>query len=178
MSLESFGKFKQLYLISLKVFSQLCFLISPYSYSVFLSSIAGVMLSDYYFVRKGYFSVPFLYNADSDGPYWYAAGFNPKAYVPPSGNAASNFRLHTLLEFSSTLSALQVQWDERFRSVPHISIVSTISAVSSCPVSFTFSFLDSGLRRRFQRNGKKMEIKMPWREERRIAPIPKRTVGI
>jgi Permease for cytosine/purines, uracil, thiamine, allantoin len=60
--------------------------ISPYSYSVFLSSIAGVMLSDYYFVRKGYFSVPYLYNADSDGPYWYAADFNPEAYVPSEVN--------------------------------------------------------------------------------------------
>lgn len=67
-------------------YSTTLFPISPYSYSVFLSSIAGVMLSDYYFVRKGYFSVPCLYNADSDGPYWYAAGFNPKAYVPPSVN--------------------------------------------------------------------------------------------
>jgi hypothetical protein len=44
-------------------------------------------------------------------------------------------------------------------------------------VSFTFSFPDFGLRRRSRRNGKKMEIKMCWREERRIAPIPRRTVG-
>jgi len=54
------------------------------SYSVFLSSIAGVIFSDYYIVRRGYFSVPYLYTADSDGPYWYLAGFNPKAYVQPS----------------------------------------------------------------------------------------------
>jgi hypothetical protein len=54
------------------------------SYSVFLSSIAGVILTDYYFVRKGYFSLPDLYSADRDGPYWYWVGFNPKAYVFPS----------------------------------------------------------------------------------------------
>jgi nucleobase:cation symporter-1, NCS1 family len=51
------------------------------SYSVFLSSIAGVIFTDYYAIRKGYFSVPNLYTADHDGPYWYAGGFNPKAYV-------------------------------------------------------------------------------------------------
>jgi len=51
------------------------------SYSVFLSSIAGVILTDYYFVRKGYFSLPDLYSADRDGPYWYWVGFNPKAYT-------------------------------------------------------------------------------------------------
>jgi cytosine/uracil/thiamine/allantoin permease len=51
------------------------------SYSVFLSSIAGVMLTDYYVIRKGYFSVPDLYSAHRDGPYWYIMGINPKAYV-------------------------------------------------------------------------------------------------
>ena len=32
------------------------------AYSVFLSSIAGVILSDYYFVRKGYFQIIELYS--------------------------------------------------------------------------------------------------------------------
>lgn len=53
------------------------------SYSVFLSSIAGVMLTDYYVIHKGYLSVPDLYSAHHAGPYWYLMGINPKAYVPP-----------------------------------------------------------------------------------------------
>ena len=39
------------------------------------------MLTDYYYVRRGYFSVPDLYSARSGGPYWYFYGVNPKAYV-------------------------------------------------------------------------------------------------
>jgi NCS1 family nucleobase:cation symporter-1 len=62
------------------------------AYSVFLSSIAGVMISDYYFVRKGrsftlfsnpllttrgYLQIKELYSAKKTGPYFYTAGFNP-----------------------------------------------------------------------------------------------------
>ena len=50
------------------------------SYSVFLSSIAGVMLCDYYWVRKGYLRVKDLYNARKKGPYFYIYGVNPRAY--------------------------------------------------------------------------------------------------
>ena len=50
------------------------------SYSVFLSSIAGVMLCDYYWVRKGYLRVKDLYNARRKGPYFYIYGVNPRAY--------------------------------------------------------------------------------------------------
>lgn len=43
------------------------------AYSVFLSSIAGPMICDYYFVRKGYLQIRDLYNAEASGPYygWY-----------------------------------------------------------------------------------------------------------
>lgn len=51
------------------------------AYSVFLSSIAGVIISDYYVVRKGYLQVVDLYSAQQDGPYWYTLGFNWRAYV-------------------------------------------------------------------------------------------------
>lgn len=51
------------------------------AYSVFLSSIAGVMLCDYYAVRKGYLQVLDLYTARKDGPYWYTWGVNWRAYV-------------------------------------------------------------------------------------------------
>lgn len=51
------------------------------SYSVFLSSIAGVMISDYYFVRKGYLEVKELYDARKTGPYYYTFGINWRAYA-------------------------------------------------------------------------------------------------
>jgi len=51
------------------------------AYSVFLSSIAGVMISDYYFVRKGYFEIKELYDARRSGPYFYGIGVHWRAYV-------------------------------------------------------------------------------------------------
>ncbi|KLO11080.1 hypothetical protein SCHPADRAFT_877327 [Schizopora paradoxa] len=51
------------------------------AYSVFLSSIAGVMISDYYFVRKGYLEVKELYSARKSGPYFYFYGINWRAYA-------------------------------------------------------------------------------------------------
>ncbi|ORY62227.1 permease for cytosine/purines, uracil, thiamine, allantoin-domain-containing protein [Pseudomassariella vexata] len=51
------------------------------AYSVFLSSIAGVMCSDYYFVRKGYLEIKELYDARKTGPYFYSFGFHWRAYT-------------------------------------------------------------------------------------------------
>lgn len=51
------------------------------AYSVFLSSIAGVLISDYYFVRKGYLEVKELYDARKTGPYFYTFGINWRAYT-------------------------------------------------------------------------------------------------
>lgn len=51
------------------------------SYSVFLSSIAGVMICDYYWVRKGYLETKNLYSALKSGPYYYTAGIHFRAYV-------------------------------------------------------------------------------------------------
>ncbi|RYP68236.1 hypothetical protein DL770_008472 [Monosporascus sp. CRB-9-2] len=51
------------------------------SYSVFLSSIAGVMISDYYFVRKGYLEIKELYDARKSGPYFYTYGIHWRAYA-------------------------------------------------------------------------------------------------
>lgn len=50
------------------------------SYSVFLSSIAGVLICDYYVVRKGYLQVKDLYSARRTGPYFYLFGINLRAY--------------------------------------------------------------------------------------------------
>lgn len=51
------------------------------AYSVFLSSIAGVMVCDYYFVRKGYLQIRDLYTAKKTAPYYFTYGFNWRAYA-------------------------------------------------------------------------------------------------
>ncbi|KAK3312360.1 uracil permease-like protein [Apodospora peruviana] len=51
------------------------------AYSVFLSSIAGVMCADYYIVRRGYLEVKELYDGRKTGPYYYTWGINWRAYV-------------------------------------------------------------------------------------------------
>lgn len=51
------------------------------SYSVFLSSIAGVIVSDYYLVRKGYFEIKELYSGKPTGPYYFTLGFHWRGYA-------------------------------------------------------------------------------------------------
>jgi NCS1 family nucleobase:cation symporter-1 len=51
------------------------------AYSVFLSSIAGVMICDYYFVRRGYLQIKELYSAKHSSPYYYTLGFNWRGYA-------------------------------------------------------------------------------------------------
>ncbi|KAM4054565.1 purine-cytosine permease family protein [Hirsutella rhossiliensis] len=51
------------------------------AYSVFLSSIAGVMVTDYYLVRKGFLDVKELYDARPTGPYFYTWGVHWRAYA-------------------------------------------------------------------------------------------------
>lgn len=51
------------------------------AYSVFLSSIAGVMISDYYFVRRGYLEIKELYDGRKAGPYFYTFGIHWRAYA-------------------------------------------------------------------------------------------------
>ena len=47
------------------------------AYSSLLGSIGGVLICDYFFVRRCELSLPDLYA--KDGKYWYSGGFNPKA---------------------------------------------------------------------------------------------------
>ena len=51
------------------------------AYSVFLSSIAGVIICDYYVVRKGYFQIRDLYSARKSGPYYSTFGFSWRGYT-------------------------------------------------------------------------------------------------
>lgn len=48
-------------------------------YSMFLGPILGVMLADYFFIRKQRYDLKELY--DIDGKYSYAKGYNPAAFI-------------------------------------------------------------------------------------------------
>ncbi|KAG2415217.1 hypothetical protein HFD88_006408 [Aspergillus terreus] len=51
------------------------------AYSIFLSSIAGPMICDYYIVRKGYLQLKDLYSARPGSPYRHFFGFSWQAYA-------------------------------------------------------------------------------------------------
>ncbi|KAH8818372.1 permease for cytosine/purines, uracil, thiamine, allantoin-domain-containing protein [Hyaloscypha sp. PMI_1271] len=51
------------------------------AYSVFLSSIAGVIISDYYVVRRGYLQIKDLYSAKKNSPYYFWFGFHWRGYT-------------------------------------------------------------------------------------------------
>lgn len=51
------------------------------AYSLFLSSISGTMLCDYYIVRRGVLQVESLYTCKRDQPYRYLGGFNVRAFA-------------------------------------------------------------------------------------------------
>lgn len=51
------------------------------SYQVFLSSITGVLICNYYIVARGYFKVPDLYTASTSGVYYFNHGWNFRAYI-------------------------------------------------------------------------------------------------
>ncbi|KAI9336197.1 uracil permease-like protein [Zopfochytrium polystomum] len=51
------------------------------SYSVFLSSISGVLFCDYYAIRRGKLNVAMLYSNDTTHDYWYTFGVSWKAYA-------------------------------------------------------------------------------------------------
>lgn len=51
------------------------------AYAVFLSSIAGVMVSDYYFVRKGHYKVQDLYTFQKGSAYMFFWGISWHAYA-------------------------------------------------------------------------------------------------
>ncbi|KAG8743351.1 hypothetical protein FRC10_012155 [Ceratobasidium sp. 414] len=51
------------------------------AYSVFLSSIAGVMITEYWLIRRGHYRISDLYHTKRNGWYWYTFGINPRAYA-------------------------------------------------------------------------------------------------
>ncbi|TVY92104.1 Uracil permease [Lachnellula willkommii] len=48
---------------------------------VFLSPLVSIMITDYFFIRKGNVHIPSLYKANLSSPYWYYGGFNLRTIV-------------------------------------------------------------------------------------------------
>ncbi|KAH7025154.1 permease for cytosine/purines, uracil, thiamine, allantoin-domain-containing protein [Microdochium trichocladiopsis] len=48
---------------------------------IFVATLIGVMLSDYYVIRKGNYFIEDLYSTDPKGRYYYTKGFNLRAYA-------------------------------------------------------------------------------------------------
>jgi NCS1 family nucleobase:cation symporter-1 len=49
------------------------------AYSALLGAVGGILIADYYLIRRMQLDLKGLYQ--SSGPYWYAGGFNPRAIV-------------------------------------------------------------------------------------------------
>jgi NCS1 family nucleobase:cation symporter-1 len=51
------------------------------SYQIFLSTIAGILLVQYYLVSRGYIIIPDCYTSSKGGVYYYWRGFNLRAFA-------------------------------------------------------------------------------------------------
>jgi NCS1 family nucleobase:cation symporter-1 len=56
------------------------------AYSSLLGAVGGVLIADYFLIRKTQLDLPGLYR--KDGPYWYVSGFNPAALVALAAGVA------------------------------------------------------------------------------------------
>ncbi|KIW45449.1 uncharacterized protein PV06_03841 [Exophiala oligosperma] len=61
------------------------------SYQIFLSSITGVLLCNYYIITRGYMHIPDLFTADKNGAYHYTKGWNIRAYIAYVIGVVPNF---------------------------------------------------------------------------------------
>lgn len=61
------------------------------SYQIFLSSVLGILLCDYYLIRKGNIFVPDLFSSSKTGIYYYNGGWNWRAYVAYIAGIIPNF---------------------------------------------------------------------------------------
>ena len=73
-------------------------------YSALLGSIGGVLIADYYLIRKTKLDLIALY-ADGRGPYWYSAGFNWRALLATAAGIIPN-----IPGFLGTIKAAKVGW--------------------------------------------------------------------
>lgn len=77
----------------------------------FLGPLFGIVMADYWLIRKQQVDVPALYSEDPAGPYHYVNGFNPKAIQALIPSAAISVLiaflpgLHALSQFSWFIAA-------------------------------------------------------------------------
>lgn len=51
------------------------------SFSVFLGPLTGIMLADYFLIRRQKIQISQLYTGSKDGSYWYLGGFHWRAFI-------------------------------------------------------------------------------------------------
>ncbi|QMW36215.1 hypothetical protein G4B84_011744 [Aspergillus flavus NRRL3357] len=61
------------------------------SYQIFLSVIAGILLCDYYLIRRGRLCIPELYTMNPEGRYHYLRGINFRAFAVYLVSIATSF---------------------------------------------------------------------------------------
>ncbi|KIW49421.1 hypothetical protein PV05_11101 [Exophiala xenobiotica] len=61
------------------------------SYQIFLSSITGVLLCNYYLITRGYMNIPDLFTSDKNAAYHYTKGWNIRAYIAYIIGVVPNF---------------------------------------------------------------------------------------
>jgi NCS1 family nucleobase:cation symporter-1 len=61
------------------------------SYQIFLSAITGILICDYYLLRRGRLQIDELYRSERGGPYRFWRGFNLRAFVVYFIAVAPNF---------------------------------------------------------------------------------------
>ncbi|KAM0259275.1 hypothetical protein ACHAPA_010842 [Fusarium lateritium] len=61
------------------------------SYQIFLSAISGILICDYYLIRRGLFDIPMLYSGHKDSTHHFFHGFNPRAFIVYLIAVAPNF---------------------------------------------------------------------------------------
>lgn len=57
------------------------FIVVLSGWSIFLSGMTGILISDYFLVRHGELHIGDMYMSSSESAYWYTAGFNWRAFV-------------------------------------------------------------------------------------------------
>lgn len=73
----------------------------------FLGPLFGVMMVDYYWHRRGVISVPALYSAKPNSPYYYRHGVNPKALLAFAPAAVAST---TMVLWPAVASARAYSW--------------------------------------------------------------------
>ncbi|CAY75375.1 putative NCS1-family allantoin permease [Erwinia pyrifoliae DSM 12163] len=67
-----------------------------------IGPLFGILLADFYLVKRGQISVDDLFNDTPQGKYWYRGGFNPKAIAALLPSVAMGL----LISFTPSLHAV------------------------------------------------------------------------